>query len=127
MRITTINYNELAFGTKKQFKRMFKKCCYSGEKFEQHNTKTIEHIIPLSEGGMNDYSNYLIVKRSWNEKRSSIPLSEFIKKHPQVQENIIQSVNEQEGKIINGINWSEAVKSTLTKAIGTDIFQKRQK
>ena len=110
------------FGSKRQFKRLFKTCCYSGEKFEVHNTKTIEHIVPLSQGGKNEYSNYLVVKRSWNEKRSSTPLKNFIQKHPQVKQNIIKSVKEQEGKTIEGINWAEEVKKTLRQVLCEDIF-----
>ena len=111
-----------SFGSKRQFKKMFSTCSYSGEKFEQYDTRTIEHIKPLSEGGKNEYSNYLVVKRSWNEKRSSKPLGQFIKEHPEVQTNIVRTVNEQEGKTIDGIDWSKEVKETLKNEIGWDIF-----
>ncbi len=110
------------FSSKRTFKKNFKKCTYSGEDFETRDTKTIEHIIPQSLGGKNEYSNFLVVKRSWNSKRSSIPLDEFIKSNPQVKENIIKTVNSMEGKTIEGINWAEEVKKTLYKAIGYDIF-----
>lgn len=101
---------------------MFKTCTYSGEPFERFDTRTIEHIKPLSEGGKNDYSNYLVVKRSWNERRSSQPLGEFIKKYPEAEENIRQAVISQEGKTIDGIDWSTEVKKTLEEEIGRDIF-----
>ncbi len=122
MRISSVHFYT-NFGTKKQFKKMFDTCCYSGEKFEIHDTKTIEHIIPLSQGGRNEYSNYFVVKRSWNEKRSSAPLDDFIKINPQVKENIIKSVNAQEGKVIDGVNWANEVKKTLFKVLGEDIFK----
>ena len=115
--------NYYAFGSKKTFKKMFDKCSYSGEKFEPYDTATIEHIIPVNCGGQNDYSNYLVVKRSWNMDRSDNPLDEFIAQNPQVKENIIAAVNSKEGQIIEGINWSEEVKKTLLKAIGYDIFK----
>ena len=67
MRINSINYN-INFSSRKKFKRVFKTCCYSGEPFKLGEKKTIEHIIPLSQGGKNEYSNYLIVKRDWNQK-----------------------------------------------------------
>ena len=111
-----------SFGSKRQFKKLFKTCAYSGEGFEQHDTKTIEHIKPLSEGGKNEYANFLVVKRSWNEKRSSKSLGQFIKEHPEVQENIVRTVNSQEGKTIEGINWSKEVRETLRREIGRDIF-----
>ncbi len=112
----------ISFSSKKSFKKKFQRCSYSGELFEKHNSRTIEHIIPLSKGGKNEYSNYLVVKKSWNEKRSSIPLDEFIKENPEVAENIVRTVNAMEGKTIEGINWSDEVKKTLFKAIGYNIF-----
>lgn len=122
MQILPLNINELSFGSKKTFKKLFRKCTYSGEGFDKKDTKTIEHIIPLSEGGPNELSNYLVVKRSWNSKRSSVPLDVFIKENPQVKENIIRTIKEHEGEEIDGIIWSDAVKTTLKKAIGYDIF-----
>lgn len=112
-----------SFSSKKTFKKMFDKCSYSGEKFEPYDTATIEHIIPVNCGGQNDFSNYLVVKRSWNMDRSDNPLDEFIAQNPQVKQNIIDAVNSKEGQIIEGINWSEEVKKTLLKAIGYDIFK----
>ena len=123
MKISTINQQIYSFGTRKQFKRMFDKCSYSNEPFYPWDTSTIEHIIPESCGGEDDYSNYLVVKRSWNMDRSDTPLDEFIAQNPQVKENIISAVNSKEGQIIEGINWSEEVKKTLLKAIGYDIFK----
>lgn len=123
MKISSCINNEIYFGSKKTFKRMFDKCAYSGEKFEPYDTCTIEHIIPVICGGENDFANYLPVKRSWNMDRSDTPLDEYIKENPQVKENIIDIVNSKEGQIIEGINWSEEVKKTLLKAIGYDIFK----
>ena len=122
MKISQINNFEYTFGTKKGFKRMFDKCSYSNEPFYPWDTSTIEHIIPESCGGQDDYANYLVVKRSWNMERSSKPLDEFIKEYPEVKENIKNAVNSKEGQIIEGINWAEEVKKTLFKAIGYDIF-----
>lgn len=119
---SVINDNSVLFGSKRTFKRQFKTCAYSGEGFEQHDTKTLEHIIPQIKGGKNEYSNYLIVKRSVNSRRSAKPLDEFIKENPEVKQNIINTVKSKEGQIIEGINWAEEVKKTLFKAIGYDIF-----
>ena len=115
------NYNP-SFQSKRTFKRLFDKCAYSGEAFENKDTRTLEHIKPASLGGTNEISNFLVVKRSWNMKRSSFPLDEFIKNNPNVRKNIIKSVNSMEGKIIDGINWSEEVRKTLKEQIGFDIF-----
>ena len=123
MDIKYFNNFQLNFSSRKTFKREFKTCAYSGEKFEPHDTRTIEHIIPSSEGGKDNYSNYLTVKKSWNEKRSSTPLDEFIKKYPQVEKNIKNAVTQKEGKTIEDMNWAEEVKKTLTKAIGRNIFE----
>ena len=123
MKVLPIFQNHTTFTSKKTFKKMFDKCSYSGEKFEPYDTATIEHIIPVNCGGQNDFSNYLVVKRSWNMDRSDNPLDEFIAQNPQVKQNIIEAVNSKEGQIIEGINWSEEVKKTLLKAIGYDIFK----
>ena len=123
MKITNVEKIFLNFGSKKTFKKMFDKCAYSGEGFAPHDTRTIEHIIPVIKGGENEFSNYLVVRRSWNMGRSDKPLDEFIKENPEVKENIISAVNSKEGQIIEGINWSEEVKKTLLKAIGYDIFK----
>ena len=123
MNINTYSNIFLSFSSKKTFKREFDKCAYSGEKFEPHDTATIEHIIPSINGGENEFSNYLVVKRSWNMDRSNTPLDEYIRENPSVRENIVSSVNSKNGKIIEGINWAEEVKKTLLKAIGYDIFK----
>ena len=123
MKFTLSLNNNLSFTSKKTFKREFDRCAYSGEKFEPHDTATIEHIIPAINGGQNEFSNYLVVKRSWNMDRSNTPLDEYIRENPSVRENIISSVNSKEGKIIEGINWSEEVRKTLLNAIGYDIFK----
>lgn len=122
MKIDNIYTYLLNFGSKKTFKKMFEKCAYSGEGFAPRDTRTIEHIIPVVKGGENKFSNYLVVRRSWNMDRSDKPLDVFIKEKPEVKDNIIAAVNSKEGQIIEGINWAEEVKKTLLKAIGYDIF-----
>ena len=118
----TSNY-QTTFGTRKQFKKLFKTCAYSNENFEPHNTKTLEHIIPEIRGGKKELPNLIVVKRSWNGLRSAEGLGEFIKKHPQIEENIRKTVTSLEGQIIDGINWAQEVKKTLLKEIGRDIFK----
>ena len=113
----------LSFGSKKTFKRVFDRCAYSGEPFSQCDAPTIEHIIPVNCGGPDSFSNYLVVSHSWNADRKDTPLDEYIKENPCVRENIINAVNSQNGKIIEGINWAEEVKKSLLKAIGYDIFK----
>ncbi len=125
MRITPVTPN-ITFGTKKQFKKMFNTCCYSRENFEPRDTKTIEHIIPLSQGGKNEYGNYLIVKRTWNQKKSAMPLKDFIKKNPDVKDCLVISITEQEGKVVDGVNWAEEVKKTLQTVLGEDIFSEKK-
>lgn len=121
--ISTIPIYQPNFGTKKQFKKLFKVCAYSNENFEHGNTKTLEHIVPEIRGGKKELSNLIVVKRSWNSLRSDLPLGDFIKKHPQVEKNIVETVKSLEGKIIDGINWAQEVKKTLLKEIGRDIFK----
>ncbi len=123
MKISSISQSYTAFTSKKTFKRMFDSCAYSGEKFEPCDTATIEHIIPVNCGGQNEFSNYLVVKRSFNMDRSDTPLDVYISQNPKARDFIVAAVNSKEGQIIEGINWSEEVKKTLLKAIGYDIFK----
>ncbi len=122
MKISLIINNNTCFSSRKTFKKMFKKCSYSGEPFTDNRKKTIEHIIPSIREGKNDYANYLVVDAQWNSLRSAMPLGEFIQKYPFVKKNIIDNVNQLEGKEIEGIIWSDEVKKTLKKEIGIDIF-----
>ncbi len=123
MKILPIFQNHTSFASKKTFKKQFNVCAYSGEKFEPYDTATIEHILPVNCGGKNEFSNYLVVKRSWNMDRSDTPLDEYIKQNPQVRDNIVASVSAKEGQILEGINWTEEVKKTLLETIGYDIFK----
>ena len=54
--------------------------------------------------------------------RGTTPTIKFCFKKVPV-ENIINAVNSQNGKIIEGINWAEEVKKSLLKSIGYDIFK----
>ena len=128
-----VNLNpQTTFGTKRQFKKLFRVCAYSGEPFESYDTKTVEHIIPkikirsnekYNKSLIHDLKNKIIIKKSWNERRSNKPLKEFMELFPQVRENIKKTVKGLEGKIIDGINWAEEVKQTFFEEIGEDIFK----
>ena len=66
-----------------------------------------------------------MVKRSINCLRSDTPLDEFIVKHPEVpvQENLLRTLESMKGKIIDGVNWAEAVKKNLYTETKLDIFK----
>lgn len=122
MFIKLMSQNICSFSSKKTFKREFDKCAYSGEKFEPCDCATIEHILPVSLGGKDDYSNYLVVKHSWNADRKHMALDEYIRENPSVKDNIVSIVNSKQGKIIEGIDWSTEVSKTLKTVLGYDIF-----
>ncbi|MEI8378047.1 MAG: hypothetical protein WCF95_05875 [bacterium] len=63
MLLISPNYQQ-NFGTKKQFKKLFKTCAYSGEGFRPGDTKTLEHIVPGIRGGKKILPNLIVVKRS---------------------------------------------------------------
>ncbi len=48
---------------------------------------SIEHIRPRSEGGENELANYGVARAKINSTRSSIPLDEWVKIHPEVKQN----------------------------------------
>ena len=49
MNILYVSQSDFSFGSKKTFKKLFDKCAYSGETFEIKDTKTLEHIKPVSQ------------------------------------------------------------------------------
>lgn len=48
------------------------------------STGSIEHVIPASNGGLNTIGNFLLTTASGNRYRENMPLSEYIKRHPQI-------------------------------------------
>ena len=122
MQVAYINYNYLTFGTRKQFKKSFKTCAYCGGDFAPRNTRTIDHIRAKINGGSNDISNKITVCARCNREKSGDSLRDYIEKHPSVEKYLRLSVMEHAGQVYDGVDWSEAVKSTLKQEIGRDIF-----
>ena len=116
-----INYG-INFGSHKQFKRLFQVCAYSGQTFEPKDTKTLEHIVPQIRGGKKELPNLVVVKRSVNCLRSDTPLGEFMDKYPWVLENILKTLEELKGKVIDGVNWAQEVRVILFKETGKEVF-----
>ena len=50
------------------------------------STGSIEHVTPASEGGLNTIGNFLLTSASGNRYRENMPLTEYIKRHPQIPE-----------------------------------------
>ncbi len=48
------------------------------------STASIEHITPASNGGLNTMGNFLLTSASGNRYRENMPLTEYIKRHPQI-------------------------------------------
>ena len=48
------------------------------------STGSIEHVTPASHGGLNTIGNFLLTTASGNRYRENMPLSEYIKRHPQI-------------------------------------------
>ena len=48
------------------------------------STGSIEHITPASLGGLNTIGNFLLTTASGNRYRENMPLTEYIKRHPQI-------------------------------------------
>lgn len=51
-------------------------CQYCGSQLDQRNA-TIDHLIPLASGGLNELTNFVTCCRACNEKKANIPLAEF--------------------------------------------------
>lgn len=81
---------------------------------------TVEHIKPDSLGGENDISNFMLVSAQANSLRGNMPLSDFIKRFPQVLKNvqiyiedIINTIHK--GGLQGNQSYPYKVKQTLRK------------
>jgi len=79
-----------------------------------------EHIMPRSDGGVNDPSNYLVQCKFCNNERSSMSYKDWLKRHPEMKKNlqlymdkVINLIKEKE--ITNHDFYPLVVKSTLLK------------
>lgn len=61
-----------------------------------------EHIIPKSDYGEDKYSNGLVLCRECNQKRRSIPYSEYINYHPEMKINTQRQMDMISQYILNG-------------------------
>lgn len=50
----------------------------SGQRKQEDNYATLEHIVPRSEGGTNDESNFAVSCFACNSVRRSMPFEEFV-------------------------------------------------
>lgn len=82
---------------------------------------TLDHIIPDSKSGEDDFCNLLVLCGRCNEKRGTMPYPEWFKIHPEmpkknIQKNmdkIIIAINE--GKLIDFDTYPEQIKAKLDK------------
>ena len=57
------------------------------------HASTIEHIIPQSEGGIDDISNYMTACYKCNSNRGSVNLAEMLKKNQNIENNIQKHID----------------------------------
>jgi len=79
-----------------------------------------EHIMPRSDGGVNDASNYLVQCKYCNNERSSMSYKDWLKRHPEMKTNLQVYIDKiisliMENKIQNHDFYPLVVKSTLLK------------
>ncbi len=79
-----------------------------------------EHIMPRSDGGVNDPSNYLVQCKYCNNERSSMSYKDWLKRHPEMRSNLQTYMDKVisyivEDKIHNHDFYPLVVKSTLLK------------
>ena len=51
---------------------------------------SIEHVTPESLGGLNTIGNFLLTSADGNRYRENMPLTEYIKRHPNIQSSYMQ-------------------------------------
>ncbi len=79
-----------------------------------------EHIMPRSDGGVNDPSNYLVQCKFCNNERSSMNYKDWLKRHPEMRSNLQIYIDKVisliiENKIKNHDFYPLVIKSTLLK------------
>jgi len=113
---------------------------YTGKIFGINSREkvSIEHLIPHSQRSkaaakglksVNSLENFVPVGNKTNSDRSSIPLKEWYKKHPDFIANGIQALKEYEkvsNPIINGKEWVKSIKSLLNRELGYVAFAGRK-
>ncbi|MBQ4114153.1 HNH endonuclease [bacterium] len=65
-------------------------------------TSSVEHIIPISEGGKDSIENIIVLCRECNRNRSSVPYTEFIQYHPMMSYHTQRQINQIGDYILNG-------------------------
>ena len=69
-------------------------------KLLESSKASIEHVVPASENGADNSSNYIVMCRKCNNSRSSMPYEEFLVKHPEMIKNSQKYMD----RIINYLN-----------------------
>jgi len=67
---------------------MSTKCCYCNRQFTESNTKSIDHIIPISQGGINSSDNIDISCLECNKAKSFLTLEEWVNLCKNISNNI---------------------------------------
>ena len=112
---------------------------YTGKRFgiDSKEKVSIEHLIPHSqrhkaaEKGLktvNSLENFVPVGSKTNSDRSSIPLRDWYKEHPDFIENGNKALKEYEkvsNPIINGKEWVKSIKKLLNQELGYIAFKGR--
>ncbi len=66
------------------------------------STGTIEHVTPESLGGINTIGNFLLTTADGNRYRENMPLTEYIKRHPNIPVYMQQYIDDVIRNIHNG-------------------------
>jgi len=113
---------------------------YTGKRFGiDHRQKvSVEHLLPHSQRhlavqkglkSVNSLENFVPVGNKTNSDRSSIPLKDWYKAHPDYIKNGIEALKEYEkvsNPIINGKEWVKSLKRLLNQELGYVAFAGRK-
>lgn len=104
-----------SFGiSKEKFRSLFNTDAYTGLTLARKN-KSVEHIRPVSKGGIDSFDNYLPVHKQVNADRGNMPLYKWFEIMKDAPKNIQKFLDRNRGLKIDGKDYVEAVKKTLNR------------
>lgn len=121
MIITPIEPNQPSFGYHNVIKTLYKKGKLSvkygfyGDKLTKKNV-TLEHLLPISQGGKTELSNLVLASANKNQERGVQPLNKMLKWD--CVGKYLEQFRDVKLKDFNGNDYIQKILNTINKLLG---------